>query len=162
MSEIGEEDLSVVLNHAYFYLKFRLRSRKEMQDYLGRKAEKYHWPLSVVEAGLKKLEQLGLLNDHEFTRAFVESRRARRPKSDFVLRRELLRFGITEETIGQYLSEHPSDEEALAALALSRKWPQYGDLNKQKRFARAAAFLTRRGFSFDIIKKVIAKNQEEE
>ncbi len=153
----SNDDLQSLLNYAYFYLKFRLRTKKEIRDYLLKKIKKRHWSHDHVEQVIKNLEEQGLINDDEFIRWLVESRNKAKPKSVFVLRRELRRFGVEQERIDNYFEKNSLDEEALAQKALMARWQRYSNLDKRARFEKAAQFLLRRGFNFDVIKKTIAK-----
>lgn len=157
-----DEDLQKALNLSYFYLKFRPRTKKELRDYLTRKAKRYHWSAQIVEEALSSLDEQGLIDDLAFVLWFVEQRSKRKPKSTFLLRRELLGFGVPKETINLYFDTHAHDDLIQAKKALSARWERLGRYSQKDRFKKAVAFLTRRGFSFAVIKKTIAefeKNQ---
>lgn len=154
------EDLHLLLNHAYFYLKFRPRTIKEMRDYLYRKIKGKHWSQDDVEKVIKTLEEGGLLNDAEFIKWFVRERNILKPKSEFVLKRELSRFGAPKDLIDEYFSQHQLNEEELAEKSLRGKWARLATLDKKKRFEKAASFLARRGFSYDLIRKTISMMED--
>ena len=156
----SNEDLQELLNKAYFYLKFRPRSKKEVADYLLKKIKKRHWSTDDVDKVIKQLEEQNLINDKEFVSWFVEQRNASKPKSQFVLRGELLRFGIDKDVIDNFFMEHEEPEDGLALKALQSRWRRFSALPKKERFAKSAAFLSRRGFSFDLIRKTISKLEE--
>lgn len=156
----SDNDLQELLNKAFFYLKFRLRSKKEVRDYLLKKIEKRHWSTTDVEKVIKHLEELNLINDKEFVRWFVDQRNSGKPKSQFVLKGELLRFGIDRDLIDAYFSENSQVEDDLALKALQRRWHRYNGLSKQERFKKAVAFLTGRGFSYETVKNAINKLEE--
>ena len=152
-----DDDLQALLNYAYFFLKFRPRSKKEVCDYLLKKIKKRHWSTDDVEKAIKQLEEQNFINDKEFVRWFVEQRNRSKPKGKFVLKAELLRFGIAKDLIDQYLEENPLQEEDLVLRALKSKWNRFKNLPSQDRFEKSVAFLSRRGFPFDIIRNVITK-----
>src|SRR3989338_9440235 len=153
----SQNDIQNLLNYAYFYLKFRPRSKKEVQDYLLKKIKKRHWSTDDVEKVIEQLEERGLINDKEFVKWFVEQRNRGKPKGGFVLKGELLRFGIDKELIDLYLLENPLEEEELAFRALKSKWQRFKNLPRQDRFEKSVAFLSRRGFTFNIVKKKIGR-----
>lgn len=156
-----EEDIHKALNRAYFYLKFRPRTKQEVRLYLQEKSEKfYRWSFDVIETVLRMLEKEGLIDDRKFIEAFVASRIAIKPKGEFVLLRELMRLGVGKDLLEEYFSQNPQDEEELAKKALWSRWPQFKKLDKKNRFKKAAQFLLRRGFSFSIAKKVIERFEE--
>lgn len=153
------EDFQKLLNYAFFFLKFRPRSKKEIEDYLNRKIQKRHWSRDDVKKVIEHLENLDLINDKNFVKWFVEQRILLKPKGKYVLRQELLRYGIEKEIIDEYFASFSMDEEKLAEKILQERWHRYKNLDKQKLFEKAASFLMRRGFSFDIVKKTINKLQ---
>ena len=153
----SQNDIQNLLNYAYFYLKFRPRSKKEVFNYLLKKIKKRHWSTDDVEKVVERLEEQNFINDKEFVKWFVEQRIIGKPKGKFVLKAELLRFGIPKELIDGYLEEHPLEEEDLAFRALKSKWNRLKNLSAKDRFGKSAAFLARRGFPFDIIRKIIEK-----
>jgi regulatory protein len=66
MSEEEHDQIQSALNRAFFFLKFRPRSKQEVNKYLNEKAEKNHWPPVVVEKTLQRLEELKFINDADF------------------------------------------------------------------------------------------------
>ena len=157
-----QNKLQSALNSAYFYLKFRPRTKKEVERNLQKKSQKYGWSDETIQQALTYLEEQKLINDREFIQLYVESRIKIKPKSTYALRNELTKAGIAKELLDEYFAEHEQNEEALAYEALKNRWPRYGHLDKKTRFQKAASFLTNRGFSFDTIKKTIAKYDETE
>lgn len=160
MDNDRQDQIHQALNRAYFYLKFRPRSEKEVRDYLYKKSEKFHWPQEVVEAALTSLKENEYVNDDNFVAWFVEQRSSGKPKSAFALSYELQRFGVSKDIVKKYFEENPVDESELALNALRRKWPRLQHLDKHERFKKAASFLSRRGFSFEKIKASIQRMEE--
>lgn len=156
----SDDDLQTLLNYAYFYLKFRRRTKKEVRDYLNKKTVKRHWSRDLVGQAINQLEEQDLINDKEFVKWFVEQRNASKPKSRFVLKGELLHFGIEKDLIDDYFSKHEESEDELALKALQSRWRRFSTLSKKERFEKSASFLIRRGFSFDIVRRVINKIEE--
>lgn len=155
-----EEDLQSLLNQAYFYLKFRPRTEQEIRNYLNKKILKRHYSTDSVEKVINKLKEQGFIDDADFTRMFVETRSKIKPKGKFVLTQELLRHGINKKVIEEYFSENEVDEESLALKTLETRWERLKNLEKRERFQKAAQFLLRRGFGYDLIKKTIEKMEE--
>lgn len=156
------ENLLKVLNYAYFYLKFRPRSKKEMVDYLTKKAKRYRWPEDIVEKAIAELVEFGLIDDVKFCEWFVEQRSSVKPKAIFLLKRRLVQCGVPKEIVDEYFIANEFDEVALANKAVIYRWNQWKSLKKRERFLKASAFLSRRGFRYDTIKKTIAELEEME
>ncbi|QQG44352.1 MAG: RecX family transcriptional regulator [Candidatus Roizmanbacteria bacterium] len=156
-----QDHVQKALNRAYFYLKFRPRTRKEVVSYLSKKSEKfYHWSPEVIEEALSLLEEEGLINDKKFVESFVVTRNIVKPKSEFALKQELLKAGVEKDIIDEFFTENPSNQEDLAKQALHNRWFHFNHFDKKTRFEKAAQFLMRRGFSFSIAKKVIEEMEE--
>lgn len=145
-------------NYAYFYLNIRPRTVREVHDYLVKKAKKFTIPVELIDPILTRFLELKLLDDHEFVRWYVEGKYASSQKSVFLLRQELTKVGVPKDIIDEFFSEYVSDDSASAREALSPKWRRMSEIPDQKmRFQKAASFLSRKGFSYDIIKKTIAE-----
>jgi len=149
------EDLLSLLNKAYFFLKFRPRSEKEVRDYLYKKIKSKHWSRDDADKVLKELKGEDLIDDQKFVDWFVRNRTTLKPKGQRLLTRELKQKGISDDLIEKYFSENTVDEESLALKILEKRWPRYRNLDSRSRFEKAARFLMSRGFSFDLTKKTI-------
>lgn len=150
------------LNFAYFYLKFRQRTKQEIVRYLEKKSEKYGFTQQVIEYVITQLEDQNLVNDKDFVKTYVEARISRKPKGETALRNELIKLGIQKDILDLYFSQSPIDQHQQSHQALVTRWRRYSSLDPKKRFEKAASFLLRRGFSFDVIKKTIAEIEEKE
>ncbi len=156
------DDIRGLLNYAYFYLKFRPRSEHEVTAYLLKKIKTRHWSQDHVAQAIQRLKDEGLVNDEVFVSWFVEQRNRSKPKSAYVLRGELARFGIAKSVTDAYFELHIPDEDKLAAEALRTKWRRFAGLTYTEQVKKAASFLARRGFSYEISKKAIEKMREKE
>lgn len=151
------EDLIPLLNKAYFFLKFRPRTEKEVRDYLYKKVSTTHWSREAAETIIEKLKEQELIDDKKFLEWFIRQRTALKPKSQRLLTRELGQKGVPENLIAEYFSSNSLDEEGLAFSILEKRWPRFKGLNRQKRYEKAARFLMSRGFGYDILKQAIDK-----
>ncbi len=157
------KNFSRALNLSYFYLKFRLRTEKELRDYLKKKSEKFSYlNADIIDKVLMNLKEEKLIDDLAFTEWFVLQRVRSKPKGEFALKQELLRFGINKDLLDDYFLQNPLNAQQDAIKALDRRWSLYSRLEKKKRFEKAANFLLRRGFPFDVAKKTIAHKEEKE
>lgn len=157
------KNLSRATNLAYFYLKFRARTKKEVKDYLSKKSQKFSYlSPEIIDQVLIDLEEEGVIDDKAFVIWFIDQRLRSKPKGEIALRQELSRMGIAKDLLDDYFQQNPIDQEVEAGKAIARRWSLYSHLDKRKRFEKAANFLLRRGFSFDVIKKTIAEREEKE
>ncbi|NCO88550.1 hypothetical protein COZ39_02465, partial [Candidatus Roizmanbacteria bacterium CG_4_10_14_3_um_filter_33_21] len=55
----SSRQLSQLFNYACFYLKFRLRSKKEVIDYLKKRTKDWNDSTSLIDETIKHLEEIG-------------------------------------------------------------------------------------------------------
>lgn len=105
----------------------------------------------LVNSILDELTQRGWLSDQRFSEQLLRSR-----SGQFGIRRirfELREKGIDESTISATLAEVPQDDYAVAKALWLKKFGQPAQDEKEK--AKQVRFLQSRGFSFEIIRKII-------
>jgi len=143
---------------AFRYLA-RARTTKQVREKLLEEG----FGEDVVGEVVGRLEELGLLDDREFARAWVEERLRLRPRWRRALKEELLRKGISEEVAEEALDEELSevDEARLAEGLLRRAEGRYRNLEPDKALRRMRDFLLRRGFSWETVKEVTRKLRKE-
>lgn len=151
------DNLLPLLNKAYFFLKFRPRTEKEIRDYLYKKIKTKHWSRDDVEIVIEKLKEKDFINDERFIELFVRDRTMLKPKGKRLLIKELKLKGIKDELIDNFFLKNEVDEEKLAFQILSKRWPRFKSLDSKKQYEKSVRFLLSRGFSYDIVKKTIEK-----
>lgn len=137
-------------NRVLRFLSFRVRSEKEIEDYLQKKkVEK-----SLVKKIIAKLKQYRFLNDEEFARIWIEQRTKLKPRAWRIIQFELKRKGISEEIIQGSKIKVQSDLES-AKILIQRKWLRYKNMPKEELRQKLARFLAGKGFNWDTIKKAL-------
>lgn len=140
---------SVLLDKTLRLISLRPRSKKEITDYLKKKKASPEEKLKIFET----LEKLNLVDDFAFAEWWLDQRSTFRPKGKIALKAELSQKGIDRLIIDQALVG--VDEVALAEKALQKKLEIYRSLSPLKFRQKIANFLAQRGFSWEIIKKVL-------
>jgi len=130
------------------FLKFRPRTVFEITEKLKSK--------NILDKEIKEtisvLKRNGLLDDENFAKMWVRDRNLLKPTGSFLLKLELKKLGITEPLIENAIADQ--DEEELAKRAVESKGRYRG-----AEFAKKAQFLQRRGFSMNVIFKVLKKEE---
>jgi len=150
-----EEKIAYLYSRALFYLKFRPRSEKEVSDYLKKIIKKKSWDDIDPQKVITTLKEQGLINDKNFVDWFLQSRLSGKPKSQWLIKKELLLFGVDESLIDESLSKLKINEEELIEKIIQTHPRIFANLNNEKNKWRAIAFLQRRGFSYAVIKKFV-------
>lgn len=159
MQTDNEAELKKAKFYALKVLNFRPRSVEELTEKL--KTKGYADP--VIGAVVEEFAKKGLLDDSKFSRLWVESRLAARPTGASILKKELKARGVDEKTAEKVLeaSLKGRDEyETVKQLADDRMVHLKG-LDKTTAKRRLFGFLKRRGFSTDIIFRVLEETKYE-
>jgi regulatory protein len=126
----------------------RPRSEWEIRDYLKRK----EYDPEFIEQTVQRLQDGGWLNDLDFARRWVESRRLLKSTSKRRLQQELKAKRVADDTIQQVLSEDETDEKAMLAKLVARKRKQSRYQDDQK----LMAYLMRQGYNYGDVKDVLS------
>jgi regulatory protein len=135
-------------------LATREHSRAELKRKLSAKAEEG----DDVEAVLERMAETGLQSDERFAESYVRSRAARLGTSR--LQYELVKRGVTQEVAASALSEVLEESELTRARGVWLK--KFGQPPEDRQeWARQARFLQSRGFSAEVIRKLLRDGFDE-
>jgi regulatory protein len=149
-SEVKKESKDAALK----FLSYRMRSEKEVRDKLRKK----EFAQDIIDEVIGDLKRVNLLDDYEFTSAWIRDRISNKPRGKTLLKQELWKKGIKDETIEKVLKEYFEDEEEelnLAKNLLEKRKKRYENLDKNIAKRRMMSFLLRRGFSYEIVKQAL-------
>jgi regulatory protein len=159
--ELSEQDLrdfkdQSVLGKAYDralnLISHRPRSEKELRDYLKRK----EYDEAVTKSVLARLTERGYVNDADFAKRWVATRRLLKLTSQRRLSAELRQKGIASDIIAQVLAEDGTDQGEVLRDLVARKRHQ----TKYQDDLKLMQYLSRQGFGYDEIKTAL--NQPED
>lgn len=128
------------------------RTRGQLESLLGRKGVEE----GAVRTVLDRFEEVGLIDDEGYARAFVESRHRIQGKGSRALGPELRRRGVDDEVAGRALAELDGEQELATACRLaSARYVRMAGLPKQVAVRRLAGFLARKGYGGDISARAV-------
>ena len=127
------------------YLKFRLRSAREIQEYLTRR----QYDQSEIAETMKKLVEQGLINDERFAGIYISDGLNVHYKGPFRLKMELLELGVAEETIEAAMNREMKECDLKEIIKRAIGNARAEDAEKLKRK------LFRKGFSIGSIDEVL-------
>ncbi len=134
-----------------------LSTRPYSERKLGEKLTRRLFERDEVQQALLRLKRERLLDDEKFADDFVRTRLTSRPRATTALIRDLLARGIPMDIARKVVqaSVQPGDEEELARDLIRRKWDASLSLDSATRRRRLGGLLARRGFSPEVIRKVL-------
>jgi regulatory protein len=152
-AELEEKELIRAKNSAYRLLTYRPRSKAELETKLHDK----EFEDSVVRQVIADLIRLGYVNDLQFARQWAQSRVRLRGFGRRRIAQELKNKGVDREIIQQTFAElfDGDSEFETAKLTARKKLSTLRSVDPETRRRRLAGFLERKGFSFEIIGRVL-------
>ncbi|WP_238653723.1 regulatory protein RecX [Paenibacillus piscarius] len=140
------------------YLERKPRTTQEM----ARRLREKEIGETVIAEVLLRLQNERLLDDPLYARQWAEQRMAYQRKGKMWIRQELREKGIDPSLIAETLEEITPEQELESALQTGRKkWNLLrGDASDKRR--KTGAYLMRRGFSGDLVRRVLGILREEE
>jgi regulatory protein len=149
-------DNNKVLKKAFDLLSRRAHSTKELRD----KLYKREFSKREIDTVVTECERLGLLNDELFANDYA-AELGGQGKGQFKIKMKLRNKGLPEDHIEKALEKIADNEEENAENVLNRKLRSLmneEDINKRRQ--KAYRFLAYRGFSSDIITKLMDNTEE--
>ncbi len=131
----------------------RPRSEREAYDYLYKKIYEKKLDKNYINRIIEKLKDKNYLDDFRFAEYYVENRFVKKGISLRRLEMELLKKGVSEETIKQVLVESPRSEEEEIKKVILKKRAKYDD-------EKLTAYLVRQGFPYDLVRELVLESSE--
>jgi regulatory protein len=128
----------------------RPRSVWELREYLKRK----DYSEEHSETILNMLSKHGYVDDRDFAKRWVESRRLLKSTSQRQLTQELRQKRVPDDIISQTLAADETDERAVLRELVAKKRSQTRYQDTQK----LMQYLMRQGYNYDDIKIVLSEN----
>ncbi len=115
---------------------------------------------AASKTALDRLRGEGYLDDRRFADAWARGRVRAKPMGSYRLRQELEAKGVQEDLAREVLKAvYEEGEEVMARRALAGKVSGLGRLPAGSRISRVARFLQRRGFSTEVIWRLLREGQ---
>lgn len=149
---LQQDTLHQSYNQVIGYLGYRMRTRKEIYDYLFKKevADEH------IEQIIKKLIERKLIDDKEFADSFVRTRIQMSTKGPGLVKRELIEKGITQaianQSTEQYSYSIQYEKASKVAEKRSKKTSRHSFRKQQQQLQ---ATLMRNGFTQEVIRDVL-------
>lgn len=146
-SAIFESETKSAFEKALDFVARRMHTKKELTDKLLKKG----YSKEVVLKAIEKLEDYHYIDDEFFAKQFVS---ANQKLSKKVLKGKLTQKGVSSDIILEILGFRTAEDEFELCLEQAKKYVKSKPINEYKDLQKMQASLARKGFDFDIIKKV--------
>jgi regulatory protein len=136
-------------------LAFQARSARDLRRKLVQKGE----PAEHVERAIERLTAQGLLDDAQFARQLARSKVASQGASRRRLQQEMFKRGVArevaDEAIAEVYEDEQVDEGVLVEEVARKKVRSLAKLDPEARRRRLYAFLARRGYEGEAIRRAM-------
>jgi regulatory protein len=142
-------------------LSYRIRSEKEIVDYLQRKEA----DLDQINEIVSKLKKEGYINDQEFAMQFVRSRINTTSKGPLLIKKELMEKGVGEREIEESLKLYSREiQEEKVQKWIEQKLKSDNKKSFQQQLQGLQATLVQKGFIGEVIQEKLleAKNNRQD
>ncbi|NLJ89101.1 MAG: regulatory protein RecX [Epulopiscium sp.] len=157
MDDYQEEDFIKAKDEAFRFLAYRMRTKKELKDKLISKG--YHE--DTINSVIKLLESYKYIDDEAFAYAFVRDSIKLKFRGKNKLIYDLRTKGISQEIIDKIINNEDLNEIENIKILINKKIGEKKIVNLDyKEKDKLYKFLIRRGFSYEIIQKVLANNED--
>lgn len=146
-----KEEERKVLDSALNFLSYRARSEKELYTRLTQK----EYPHNFILNAITYCKEYGYLNDKEFALSFIRDKTNLNKYGPKKLRYELYKKGISQNIIDQVLVPDKDTEYDMALELGLKKLDRYKNDNKDAIYRKLGGFLQRKGYSHDIVYRVL-------
>ncbi|MBE6184170.1 recombination regulator RecX [Heyndrickxia ginsengihumi] len=159
-----QDDIRKGVNIAIQFLSFRMRSEKEIKDYLRKK----EMDEAIIKEVIHKLYEQQYLNDLHFAISYVKTQVNTTRKGAKIIQLELQQKGINEAYIEEAMGYYDIDKQVEHALLLAEKYAkQHQKLSEKQLYQRIEQHLARKGYTFDVISRAlknlhVEKDEDEE
>jgi regulatory protein len=143
-----QDDIRKAYNRAINYLARRMRSEKEIRDYLAEKEIEQ----PIINEVIHKLAAQKYINDEEYALSYVRTQMNTTDKGPDLIRMELKERGMNEGIIKHAIAEYPFEDQVEKAIKVAEKVIKKNSKESQRIVKqKAEQFLLRKGYSFDVI-----------
>lgn len=158
--EISDKELEEVINYnnyieaynkALTYISYKQRTKKEIKDKLC------NYSIDVIDKVIKKLDELGLLDEKKYIEAFINDQINLGNKGPFYIKKELKKLNINIDYIDEILNNIKEDVwiEKVKKI-VDKKINTNKKLSKESLLLKIKNDLILLGYSKNIIDKVLS------
>lgn len=149
---LDESDYTICLNKSMEYISSKLKTTKQLKDYLYQKGYKTHTINRVID----KLNEYSVLNDQNFAIAYIEANKEKLSKK--AIKNKLQEKGVKKELIDNFLEDV---EDCDVCQKMADKFLKNKEISKPT-IDKLVRHLQYKGFGWEDISKVLQKLRYEE
>lgn len=140
------------------FLSYRMRTKKEIRDYLVKKEVDSEHITQIID----RLTKEKLLDDKEFAEMFVRTRINTSSKGPMIIKKELIEKGVSASIADEAVEHYPYEAQFEKVTKWIEKKLNQGKKDSfRKQVQQLQATLMQKGFTQDVIKDALAEIADE-
>lgn len=151
------EEESKTINYCLNRLSYRQRSEKELRISMKRK----EYTDDNIETAIEYCKEHGYIDDLKFAQSFVNDKINLNKYGPERIKYDLMLKGISRDIVDEVLVLDRDEQLDIAREVANKKKSSYKNDNKRDVYRKLSSFLQRKGFTYDIISKVVRETLEE-
>lgn len=151
------EEQNKVIYSTLNFLSYRQRSEKEIYSKLISKGYKEEYVLKAIEY----CKERNYIDDKLFAENYIKDKTNLNKYGSIRIRYDLIAKGIDKDIIDEVLDLDFDDEYIRAYELAAKRVKSYRNDDKNAIYRKLGGFLHRKGYSYDIVSKVLQKILEE-
>lgn len=145
------EEQNKVLNHAFNILSYSQNSKKGLYTKLMRKGYEEEFVLKAIEY----CEERNYINDKLYAENFIKDKTNINKYGPNKVRYDLISKGVSKDIIDEVLVIDSDDEYERAIELANKRIKSYKNDDKAAIYRKLGGFLQRRGYTYDVVSKVL-------
>lgn len=151
---LKKEEQECANNYALRLLNFKMRTEKEIE----RKMKEKEYTDDIIEKTIKLLKDYKYLNDEDYARKFIRDSSNLKNMGQERIKRELYMKGIDPEITRREIEDIidvDQEYEKAMEMAIKKRNTTYKNDDKNALYRKLGGFLQRKGYSMDIVMKIL-------
>lgn len=145
------------MGKALSMINIKVRSEQEVR----KKLKEMDFQEGIIDKVTERLKELKYLDDHEFSRMWIEDRMKLKPVGRKMLIRDLKNKGVAPEVVDETINEFEINDLDTAVSLLKKKMGKAADAalntdDRNKVYNRLYRYLLYRGMDYDTARKAIS------
>lgn len=145
------EEQAKVTNYAIKLLSYNSKTEKGMYDSLKKKG----YDEALIEKTINYLKDKRYIDDLEYAKLFIKDRTNVNRYGPNRIKFDLLKKGISNEIIESTLVIEPDEEYESGYELANKRVKRYEGQDKYAVYRKLGGFLQRKGYSYDVISRIL-------
>lgn len=145
------EEQNKVIKHALNILSYSANSKKTLYTKLLRKG----YDEELVYKAIDYCQEKNYINDKEYAESFIRDKTNLNKYGTNKIRYDLISKGVSKDIIEEVLDLDPDEEFERALELANKRLKSYKNDDKNAIYRKLGGYLQRRGYTYDVVSKVL-------